>query len=152
MKSLAWTRFFFLLVASVLSFLQAAGAETNSATFSSGSTNPSTDLLMVFVRMLGALLLVVALLVGGAWLFKRSRFFALYQGGPTRLKVIESRSLGARTSLMVVGYSQQRFLIAVSATGTTVLSTLPDAPADEGTASKTSSFAEHLTGFEGRKT
>jgi flagellar biogenesis protein FliO len=65
---------------------------------------------------------------------------------------LEVRSLGARHALYVIGYAQQRFLIAASPTGVTLLSHLPTA---ENTAAETlippPSFTDSLLRVLGRK-
>lgn len=126
-----------------------AGAETNAAptlTVSSGS------LIEVVLRMLGALIVVFALFMGGVWLFKRSRFFSLYQGVPAQLKILESKSLGYRSNLMVVGYSHQRFLLAVSATGVRLISSLPSAPLTDGGThpDESSAFSDRLSAVQAK--
>jgi flagellar biogenesis protein FliO len=143
----------FLLVVSVFFVFQAVGAETNSTpSLSQDPGNGSVDLLVVFIRTLGALLLIIALFLSGAWFFRRSRFFSLYQSGPAQLRVLESRSLGYRSSVAVVAYSQQRFLVAVSASGVSLLSILPDGTTEENSGAGRSSFAEYLNRFQARKT
>jgi flagellar biogenesis protein FliO len=70
------------------------------------------------------------------------------------LNVFETRSLGGKTALFVVGYEQERFLIASSPTGVNLLSHLPtaadtgaatDAPTDAKPAEANPSFAQALT-------
>jgi flagellar biogenesis protein FliO len=48
------------------------------------------------------------------------------------LNILESRSLGARQAVFVVAYEQQRFLVAASPAGVSLLSHLPET--DPGTA------------------
>ncbi len=77
------------------------------------------------LRMTGSFSIVMALLFGGVWLWKRSQNWQ--RGGRTSLlQVVETRSLGSRQSLAVVGYDRQRFLISCSPAGVTMLTTLPD--------------------------
>jgi flagellar biogenesis protein FliO len=109
-------------------------------------------LLFVVLRLIGALLLVISVLLCGVWFFKRSRFFSLYQGGPAQLKVLESRSLGYRNTLFVVGYAQHRFLLAASTTGVNLVSLLPDAAPAEPAAIQGRSFAEQLGAMQDPKT
>jgi len=88
-------------------------------------------------------MLVTALLLGGAWAFKKSRWFPLYQAGPAQLRILESKPMGQRNNLIVVAYMHHRFLVAVSATGINLLCPLPDEP--EGSApSGGPTFAEKL--------
>ncbi|HWQ92207.1 MAG TPA: FliO/MopB family protein [Clostridia bacterium] len=107
------------------------GAEaTNSAapllvSPSISSTGPS------LLRVLGALSLVLGLFLGGVWLFRNGRQFAFRTGKVPRLNILESRSLGGRQALYVVGYDQERFLLAATPAGINLLSHLPSASADE---------------------
>jgi flagellar biosynthetic protein FliO len=141
-----------LLVASIVPLVQAAGADTNSASTPSLSPGGSSaDLLVSVLRMVGALVFVITLFIAGAWFFKRSRFFSLYQGGPAQLKILESRSLGYRNNLMVVAYSQQRFLVAVSATGVNLLTALPNDVPSGVQSGASPSFDEHLANVQERK-
>jgi flagellar biogenesis protein FliO len=106
------------------------------------------DFTEMFLRMLGGLALVIAVLIMGAWLFRKTKMFNLYQSGPVQLRILESRSLGYRNSLMVVSYSDQRFLLSVSANGARLISPLLP-PADPPGAP--SAFAEKLNEFQESK-
>ncbi|MBM3839815.1 MAG: hypothetical protein FJ398_17955 [Verrucomicrobia bacterium] len=129
------------LILSLTVAAPAAVVDTNAPSqFSSGSG----DFLERFVQMLGAFIFVVSVFILGAWLFKRSRFFTLYKGSSSQLQVLENRSLGYRNSLWVVGYNQQRFLLATSATGVSLLAELPEALPAAETAPERSSFADQL--------
>jgi len=98
---------------------------SNSLTSSSlPDTGPS------LLRVLGALALVLGLFLGGAWLIRTGRFSIFGQGRSSRLNVLETRSLGARQSLYVVAYGQERFLIGSTPAGINLLSHL--APPQEG--------------------
>lgn len=78
------------------------------------------------VRVLGALALVLALFLAGAWGFKNWQRLALARSGRrTLLQVLEVKSLGARQALYVVAYEQQRLLLASSPAGITLISHLP---------------------------
>ena len=83
------------------------------------------------LRMIGALCLVFSLLFGGVWFYRNSSRFAGMRGKTTKLKVIESRALGHRHSIFVVGYDNQRLLLSTSPTGVTMLTHLPEATATE---------------------
>src|SRR5437870_10855067 len=76
------------------------------------------------LRMIGALCLVFSLLFGGVWIFRNSARFNPNRA-TARLKVLESRSLGHRHSIFVIGYENQRLLLSTSPTGVTMLSHLP---------------------------
>ena len=127
---------------------QAASPETNSLP---RLTESSGDFLEKFLQMIGAFILVISILILGAWLFKRSRFFSLYKSGQSQLQILESRSLGYRNSLLVVGYSQHRFLLAASATGVSLISPLPDASPHPQTSSGQSAFSDQLKSAQERK-
>jgi flagellar biosynthetic protein FliO len=79
------------------------------------------------LRVLGALALVLGLFLGAVWLFRNGRSLAFRRGQAPRLNVLESRSLGSRHAIYVVGYEQQRFLLGSTPAGINLLSHLPDA-------------------------
>ncbi len=83
------------------------------------------------IRVIGAFLLVIGLFFAGVWMFRHWQRAGSKGGRAPKLNLIESRHLGGRQALHVVGYEQARFLITTSPAGTTLLSHLPDAPADE---------------------
>jgi flagellar biosynthetic protein FliO len=115
---------------------------------------PAPGLGEVFIRTLGALLMVLALLLGAAWFFRRSRLFGLVSTKGSHLRVIESRSLGARHSLHVVEYGDQRFLIADTPAGTNLIAPVnaPQTPVIAETAGAAGSFGEKLRAIlEGKK-
>jgi len=124
--------------------ISAAVASTNSPSLSS----PSTGVLEILIRMIGAVCLVAALLISAAWLFKRSRFFPLVKGAESQLKILESRAVGNRNSLLVIQYSDQKFLLSVCATGINFLSTLPPSAPSPMVPSP---FAEKLSEAQQRK-
>ncbi|HZM01867.1 MAG TPA: hypothetical protein VFC44_02490, partial [Candidatus Saccharimonadales bacterium] len=68
-------------------------------------------------RVFGALILVIALFLGGVWLFRNWQRLAIQKGGGAKLNLIEVKSLGQRQALYVVGYQQQRMLLASSPAG-----------------------------------
>jgi flagellar biogenesis protein FliO len=147
MKSRACYGFAFLVLAAVIWSVQGAGLETNSPPF----LQPSADPLSTLIQVIGALVLVVSIFLVGAWFFKRSRLFSFYQGGPVQLKILESRSLGYRNSILVVGYCQHRFLVAVTSTGVSLLSPLPDAPLNDPGGPDRKTFAEQLGALQAPK-
>jgi flagellar biogenesis protein FliO len=79
------------------------------------------------IRALGALALVLALFFGGVWMFRNGQRLAWRKSGAPRLAILESRPLGNRFALYVVGYEQQRMLIGSSPAGISLLSQLPPA-------------------------
>ena len=107
------------------------------------------------LRVMGSLALVLGLFLGGVWLFKNWRRLSSPRGQKPKLNIHETRSLGARQAVFVVGYEKQRFLVATSAAGVSLLSHLPDAEAGEAeTMEKTSApmpFAQALAKVLKRK-
>jgi flagellar biogenesis protein FliO len=81
------------------------------------------------LRTLAALVIVLALFFGGVWLYRSSQRLAWRKGGSPKLAVLESRALGSRFAIYVVGYEQQRFLVGSSPAGLNLLSPLPEAAA-----------------------
>lgn len=79
------------------------------------------------VRVFGAFALVMAVLFGGAWLFRNFQRLTRSRGRTGKLNVLEVRSLGARHALYVVGYEQRRFLLAAAPSGISLLTGLPEA-------------------------
>ena len=78
-------------------------------------------------RVLGALALVIAVFFGGVWLFRNWQRMAITKGHTPKLNILETRSLGQRHAIYVIGYEQQRLLIAASPAGVTMLASLPAA-------------------------
>jgi flagellar biogenesis protein FliO len=113
------------------------------------------DAGLSFVRVLGALALVIGLFLGGAWLFKNWRRLAVKRGCAPKLNIFETRSLGNRHAVFVVGYERERFLIASSPAGVNLLSHLPVATEEEKVVieanSPTPSFAQALAKVLQRK-
>lgn len=83
------------------------------------------------LRVMGALTLVIGIFLGGVWLFKNWQRLAIQRGRAPKLSVLETRSLGGRHAIYVVGYDQQRFLISSSPGGVNFLSHLPAATESE---------------------
>lgn len=108
-------------------FAAVAGAQGNAAM--SPLVAPPLPGAGVFslIRVAGALALVIGIFLGGVWLIKNYQRLALQNGRAPKLRVLENRSLGGRHGLFVVGYEQERFLIASSPGGVTLLSHLPAA-------------------------
>ena len=91
-------------------------------------------------RVLGALALVLAMFFGGVWVFRNWQRTVIAKGHTPKLNILETKSLGQRHAIYVVGYEQQRLLIAASPAGVTMLTTLPASPVsatEEGPATKT---------------
>jgi flagellar biogenesis protein FliO len=118
---------------SLILFLSAlsASADSTGATNLTAFPNALPDMGGSVLRVLGALILVVSLFLGGAWLFRNWQRLALSKGGAPKLNVLEVKSLGQRQAIYVVGYQQQRMLLASSPAGITLVSHLPAAGEDE---------------------
>jgi flagellar biogenesis protein FliO len=103
-------------------------------------------------RVFGALILVVAIFLGGVWLYRNWQRLSIQRGGGAKLNLIEVKSLGQRQALYVVGYQQQRMLLASSPTGVTLVSHLPAAEeAAEVAPAPKLSFAEAFQHVLSRK-
>ena len=112
--------------------------------------DPLPDAGLSVLRVMAALALVLALFFGGVWMVKNRRRIPGFRRCAPRLNVLEVRSLGGRHALYVVGYEQERFLLASSPTGVNLVSHLQPAEETAGeTADKTGgpqpSFAVALT-------
>jgi flagellar biogenesis protein FliO len=92
---------------------------------------PTPELGMSLVRVFGALFLVLAIFLGGVWMFRNWQRFATPSGRAPKLNVLEVRSLGGRQALYVVGYERERYLLSSSQTGVNLVTHLP--LADEST-------------------
>lgn len=114
---------------SLFFVLNSAFAETtNSAAASSVTPAFSTpDMGASLLRVMGALALVIGIFLAGAWLIRNWQRLAVQRGRAPKLNVLEIRSLGGRQSIYVVGYEQERFLLASSPAGVNFLTHLPGA-------------------------
>jgi flagellar biogenesis protein FliO len=99
-----------------------AFAQTNTLA-DTGAALP--DVGTSVVRLLGALALVVALFLAGAWLYRNWQRLAGRRGHAPQLHILEARPLGQRQALYLVGYQQQRLLLAASPAGIHLISHLP---------------------------
>jgi flagellar biogenesis protein FliO len=102
------------------------------------------------LRVFGALLFVIGLFLGGAWLFRNARQLRFNRGTAPKLRVLESRSLGGRHALFVVAYQDETLLLSSSPAGINLLTHLPSSPesAEEssGPSGPATSFAQALAG------
>lgn len=107
------------------------------------------------IRALGALAFVLALFLGGVWLFRNGQRVVWRKNGAPRLAILESRPLGNRIAIHVVGYENQRMLIGSSPAGLNLLSQLPSCTAEPEPAAAASapaaSFADQLQNLLKRK-
>ena len=103
------------------------------------------------LRVVGALVVVLAVFLAGVWLFRNWQRLTMRKGAAPRLAVLEVRSLGQRQAIYVVGYEQQRMLLASSSTGVTLLSHLPSVEAEPLAEMTKMSFAEAFQQVLARK-
>ncbi len=145
MKQSGFNFFRLLMSGGVFFFALTASAETNST---AGLLVPPSlpDAPVSFFRVMGALALVIGLFLGGVWLFKNWQRLAIQRGRAPKLSVLECRSLGGRHAIYVIGYEQERYLIASSPAGVNLLSHLPAATeaASEAGNSPKPSFTQAL--------
>lgn len=122
-----------LILAALFSPLLASAApliSTNLPPISPALPDASLSVIRVF----GALVLVLGLFLGGAWLFKSWQRVTLNRGRASQLQILETRALGGKHALYVVGYQQQRLLLASSPTGVSLVSHLPEEDANPASA------------------
>ena len=96
------------------------------------------------LRVLGALALVLAVFFAGVWVFRNWQRFLGRTGRAPKLAVLEVKQLGNRHSLYVVGYENRRLLLASSPANVSLISPLPDAPADAAAGPVPAGFGEVL--------
>jgi flagellar biogenesis protein FliO len=136
-----------------LSIASTASAQTNL--FATNSPAPLTlpplpDAGPSIIRVIGALALVLGIFFGGVWLFRNWQRLTIQRGRAPKLNVIETRPLGGKHALYVIGYEHERFLLAASPTGVNLLTHLPvateaDASTDATAPTAPPSFAQALT-------
>ncbi|MGY0620400.1 flagellar biosynthetic protein FliO [Lysobacter sp. A378] len=97
-----------------------------------------------------ALLLVVALILGLAWLARRMPGVGVAGAGNPALRVVGSLALGPRDRVVVVEIGQTQLLLGVGPGGTRTLHTL-DAPLPLSPNSGPSPFAQLLSQHFGKK-
>ena len=113
-----------------------ADAQTNStaASFNPALSTPNVGISLL--RVMGALALVLGIFLAGVWLFRNWQRLTVQRGRAPKLNVLEIRSLGGRQAIYVVGYEQERFLLASSPAGVNFLTHLPSAGNEETSASE----------------
>lgn len=128
---------------AIIALLVAAGI-AGAAEPAAPAPAPLPDVGSSVLRVLGGLVFVLALFLGAVWLFRNWQRVAAPRGAVPKLNVLEAKSLGQRNTLFVVGYEQQRLLLAASPTGVTLVSHLPNAEAGESAPPAPPSFADAL--------
>ena len=137
-------------ISLALSFFASYPAFADSVNSTNTTLMPASssfDTVSSLFRMAGAFLLVIGIFLGGVWLVRNWQRMNVQRGTAPKLNVLEMRSLGARQAVYVVGYEQERFLVAASPAGVNLLSHLPAATEGQpGEAVKTAppSFTEAL--------
>jgi flagellar biogenesis protein FliO len=114
-------------------------------------TSALPDMGASLLRVVGALVVVITLFLAGVWLFKNWQRLTVRRGAAPKLSVLEVRSLGQRQAIYVVGYEQQRLLLATSSTGVTLLSHLPPADGEPLEAAPKMNFAQAFQQVLARK-
>jgi flagellar biogenesis protein FliO len=148
----AFRRITLFVPAIMLLSVAGASADSTSATNLAALPSALPDMGGSVLRVMGAFILVVCLFLGGVWLFRNWQRLALRKGGAPKLSVLEVKSLGQRQAIYVVGYQQQRMLLASSPAGVTLVSHLPAAGEDEAAAPPTAlNFTEALQQVLSRK-
>lgn len=110
------------LFSHVLAILAALTASAAQATEAS-ATQPGSTAGSVFTMLLG-LVVVLALMVALAWLFKRSGLVKGF-GGNTVTKIIGGVSVGTRERVMVIEVADQWIVIGVAPGRVNTLATMP---------------------------
>jgi flagellar biogenesis protein FliO len=129
--------------------ISSALAQTTNAASSPLTESALPDPIPSLFRVFGALALVIGVFLGGVWMVRNWQRVGGQAGRQAKLTVLETRSLGNRQAIYVVGYERERFLIASSPGGVNLLSHLATAAEGEpvgGTgATPAPSFAQALT-------
>ena len=109
---------------------------------------PTTNVTGSFMRVMAMLAVVLGLFIGGMWLFRNWQRLTINRGSAPKLNILETRSLGGRHAIFVVGYENERFLVASSPAGINMLTHLQSAdesaPAENKPATPQPTFASTL--------
>ena len=141
----------FVAVSGLVAFFPGPAIAATNLIGESPSFARALDPMTSLLRVVGGLLLVLALLIGGALYFKKSKFFAQYHSASARLRILETRSLGLKSNLLVVGYERNRYLLSISPTGVQLLTALPEASSEESGSPGGASFEERLKSAEEKR-
>ena len=117
------------------------------------SLPPLQDTGLSLLRVVGALLVVLMLFFGGVWCVRNWQRLAIQKNGSPKLNLLEVKPLSHHHALYLVGYEQQRFLLASSPTGVSLICELPLAEAtSQGTPPPAKpTFAQALQQTLGRR-
>lgn len=108
-----------------LFFFALSAAAQTKPTVAPLTVSSLQDPAVSFMRVMGALALVIGIFLAGVWIFKNWQRLTVQRGRGPRLNILETRSLGGRHAIHVVSYEQERFLISSSPGGVNLLSQLP---------------------------
>ena len=120
----AWGRH--VAVTNSIPLMQASTSLTNAGASSPDLGGAAGSLF----RLTGSLALVFAVLIGVVWMYRQWQRVMLQRAPVTGLRILDVKNLGQRTSLYVVAYRQQQFLIGGSSNGLNLLSTLDSDPSE----------------------
>lgn len=136
-------------------FIRSTLAQATNSVSSPLVAPPLPDAGLSIFRVFGALLLVIGIFLGGVWLFKNWQRLTAQRGRAPKLDILETRSLGGRQAIFVVGYEQERFLVGSSPAGINLLSHLPQSTEEKSETSSSlppaTSFSQALTQVLKRK-
>jgi flagellar biogenesis protein FliO len=97
-------------------------AETNTVALASPLPDVGTSLL----RLAGAMIFVLAVFFGGVWCFRNWQRLTIHKRSPSRLQVLEVRTLANRQALYLVACDHEKLLIGSSAAGLSTLCRMPN--------------------------
>jgi len=117
----------------------------------------SVDIVLSFIKMISALAVILGLLIGALYFFKR---FMRTAGGGTdqgeAIRVVATRYLGPKSSVMIMDIVGQYVAVGVSGNQMTLLTAITD-PASldrlkniKSIGNPASSFAEHLLSYKSK--
>jgi len=103
------------------------------------------------LRLIASLLLIVMVILAGAWAIRRAGW--LRAGQTQSIRVVGTQSLGSRAFVSVIEVEDARLVVGVTSNQISLLHTMPPSPA--GTAATTTvapaSFAAALSGIVSRR-
>lgn len=134
------------LMASMLLPLAAWGAEQADKADQAGPAMPSTDVGSI-VQVMLALLVVLALILGMAWLLRRVGGFQ--RGGSGAIRMLGGLSMGQRERVVLVQVGETQILLGVAPGRVQTLHVL-DKPVDVSGPHAGASFSQRLSQAIGR--
>jgi flagellar biogenesis protein FliO len=116
-----------LIIAITLTVSVASAQVTNAPAAPNLDMPPLPAAGPSIIRVMGALALVLGIFFGGVWLYRNWQRLTIQRGRAPKLNVMETRPLGGKHALYVIGYEQERFLVSASPNGVSLLTHLPTA-------------------------